>query len=109
VTPVLFRVPVYGGVVRLHTTPETFEEHRRALLGDVAPLRATASRVSMFSTAQDGRLYLVGWFDGKVSSLSHELVHVADMVLRNAGIDPRSNDAEPLAYLQGELMMLCGY
>jgi hypothetical protein len=104
-----FRVPVYGGVLRLHTTAEAFEEHRRVLLGNVPPLRAAASRVSMFSTEQYGRLYLVGWFDGKVSSLSHELIHVADMVLRNAGIDPRSNDAEPLAYLQGELMMLCGH
>jgi hypothetical protein len=62
----------------------------------------------MFFGTSTGVTYLVGWFDGRVSTLSHELTHVAIFALVRAGINTGDSDGEALAHLQGELMMLCG-
>ena len=37
--------------------------------------------------------------DGKQSTLVHECIHAAVEILTRVGIDPLSNDAEPLTYL----------
>lgn len=47
---------------------------------------------------------VVGVFDGKLLTLVHEAVHAASAVLQSCGIDPLSNEAEPLAYLVDHLV-----
>ena len=47
--------------------------------------------------------YVVGVFDKGLWTLVHECVHAASSILQEAGIDPQSNNAEPLAYLVDHL------
>lgn len=47
---------------------------------------------------------VVGIFDGRITSLVHEAVHAASYILKTCGIDPQSNEAEPLAYLVDHLV-----
>jgi hypothetical protein len=46
---------------------------------------------------------VVGVFDGKLLTLVHECVHAASVILQACGIDPLSNNSEPLAYLVDHL------
>jgi hypothetical protein len=48
--------------------------------------------------------FVVGVFDGKLLTLVHEAVHAASALLTHCGIDPQSNEAEPLAYLVDHLV-----
>lgn len=43
--------------------------------------------------------YLIGWFDGKLSTLVHECTHAAMFLLQHVGIDPTDSQGETLAYL----------
>lgn len=47
---------------------------------------------------------VIGVFDGNLLSLVHEAVHAASYILTTCGIDPQSNEAEPLAYLVDHLV-----
>lgn len=47
--------------------------------------------------------FIIGVFDGKLTTLVHEAVHAASALLKECGIDPQSNEAEPLAYLVDHL------
>lgn len=47
---------------------------------------------------------VIGVFDGSILSLVHESVHAASYILKACGIDPQSNEAEPLAYLVDHLV-----
>lgn len=49
---------------------------------------------------------VVGVFDGDTLSLVHEAVHAASYILQACGIDPQSNQAEPLAYLVDHLVAI---
>ena len=46
---------------------------------------------------------VVGVFDRRWQTVVHECTHAAVMVLQRVGIDPLSNNAEPLAYLVDHL------
>lgn len=48
--------------------------------------------------------YVIGVFDGSIFTLIHEAVHAASRLLQDCGIDPQSNEAEPLAYLVDHLV-----
>lgn len=48
--------------------------------------------------------FVVGVFDGKLLTPVHEAVHAASALLHHCGIDPQSNEAEPLAYLVDHLV-----
>lgn len=43
--------------------------------------------------------HVIGVFDGNLYTLVHECVHAAAAILQQVGIDPLSNQSEPLAYL----------
>lgn len=49
---------------------------------------------------------VIGVFDGSILSLVHEAVHAASYILKACGIDPQSNEAEPLAYLVDHLVAI---
>lgn len=48
--------------------------------------------------------YVVGVFDRNLMTLIHECVHAASSLLQEVGIDPISNNSEPLAYLVDHLV-----
>lgn len=43
--------------------------------------------------------YLIGWFDGRLSTLVHECVHAALFILRHVGMNPADSQGEAMAYL----------
>ncbi|APF87611.1 hypothetical protein BCR16_12760 [Ralstonia solanacearum FJAT-1458] len=47
--------------------------------------------------------FVVGVFDRRWQTLVHECTHVAVLLLEKVGIDPLSNNAEPLAYMVDHL------
>lgn len=102
-----FRVPLYGGQVRLYTCAQDLETYRHSVTG-AAPRGPADGRTHRLALPNGAVTYLVGWYDGRISTLSHELTHVALAVLERAGISPTGDNGEPLCYLQGELMTLCG-
>ena len=102
-----FRVPIYGGMLRLHTSRDAFAADRATLTDAQIPPPGDG-RVCMIFGTSTGVTYLVGWFDGRLSTLSHELTHVAVFALVRAGINTSDSNGEALCHLQGELMTLCG-
>jgi hypothetical protein len=103
-----FRVPIYGGEVRLPTSRESFLADRARIIGSPLQKALADGCTAMLQHPSGAVTYLVGHFDGRVSTLSHELTHAALFILQRAGIDPADSSGETLASLQGELMMLCG-
>lgn len=108
--PVLeFDMPLYGGSVRLHRTPETLHADRRRLFGPACkPLPPADGRVCQITAESSGVCYLLGWFDGRASTLAHECSHIAFMALDRAGIDARHAHGEPHCHLMHRLIELCG-
>jgi hypothetical protein len=51
--------------------------------------------------------YVVGVFDRHWLTAVHECTHLAATVLPAVGIDPLSNNSEPLAYLVDNLTAVC--
>lgn len=51
--------------------------------------------------------YVVGVFDRNWLTVVHECTHLAATLLPAAGIDPLSNNSEPLAYLVDNLTAVC--
>jgi hypothetical protein len=101
----VFRVPIYGGELRYHTRRDSFAADAA---GTPIAYPTSSGRTAVLGDGNGARTYLVGNFDGRVSTLSHELTHTALFILQRAGIDPNDSNGEALASLQGELMMLCG-
>lgn len=80
-------VAPYGAVV-------TFSRTKVGWLGH-APDSPVAGLAGAFLSLQDGR-FLIGWFDGRISTLVHECVHAAEAILRYYDVPPKG---EALAYL----------
>jgi hypothetical protein len=103
----IFRIPVYGGQVRLYTAAAALQRYRHHLTG-AEPNGPADGRVHQLIHPTGCATYLVGWYDQRISTLSHELTHVALAVLARAGITATADNGEALCHLQGELMTLCG-
>jgi hypothetical protein len=103
-----FRVPIYGGELRYHTRRETFLADRDLIKCEPLKKPLADGCTAMLMHPSGAVTYLVGHFDGRTSTLSHEITHTALFVLDRAGINPADSHGETLASLQGELMMLCG-
>jgi hypothetical protein len=103
----VFRIPIYGGQLRLYTSAAALQRYRHNLTG-ADPRGPADGRVHQLRHPNGAMTYLVGWFDQRISTLSHELNHVALAVLERAGITATADNGEALCHLQGELMTLCG-
>lgn len=103
-----FSVPVYGGLCSVHLTPEDFNKYRFDRFGGAPITRPACGRTSKISHADSSVEYVVGWFDGKVSTLAHEMAHVAIFALTRAGINVAGEDGEPFCHLLDSLMQLAG-
>ena len=101
----VFRVPIYGGELRYHTRREGFLADAE---GTTLKLSRSSGSTAVLRDPDGAVTYLVGAFDGRPSTLSHELTHAALFILQRANINPNDSNGETLASLQGELMMLCG-
>jgi hypothetical protein len=93
-------VPLYDGRIILYTNRAKFLEALRAVDGPEDDDMGTVKGMCLPTKNEEGaRLYIVGWFDGELPTLVHEVCHVTLFVLGNAGIEPRDSQGEPMCYL----------
>ncbi len=105
------RVPLYGGTVAVFKKWEHLAQAFEHIApGHDAPIFGHQNGMAMALTNERNgtRLYIVGWFDGSIPTLSHEMNHIAFMVLDAVGIDPRNDVGEAFCYLQDSLLRACG-
>lgn len=106
-----FEVPIYGGQLHVLTSRAAFGQALEYLRlpdeDDDLPIKAGVAR-SMVNQTTGARLFLVGWFDGSLITLTHELTHISLFVLDLVGIDARRDAGEALRYLQSALLKRCG-
>ncbi len=102
------RLPLVGGRLRVHLSTATFNADRLVHGAEHRSFRRAGGRTSMLTLVDGNVVYIVGVFDGLLSTLIHEIDHVATMALVRAGMDPRDSDGEAHALLVGELCRLCG-
>lgn len=89
-------VPIFGGTVALSTSRKEFaKEHAKRCDREFDP--DSCDGVS----SDIGDYYMIGVFDGKLSTLVHETAHTAFKILRDCSI-PVSADGnqEAFCYLQ---------
>ena len=103
----VFRIPIYGGQLRLYTNAAALQRYRHHLTG-ADPRGPADGRTHQLTHPNGAITYLVGWYDDRISTLSHELNHVALETLHRAGINPAADSGEALCHLQSELLTLCG-
>ena len=101
------KVPLYGGEVDLFLS----QAKMTAAVEQLGATLSVASVAGQFARLERKggreRLYLVGVFEGGLSTLTHELGHVALDILQVAGIDAHSGNGEPFCYLLGHLFDEC--
>lgn len=83
--------------VVLSTSDEDFHRARKHY-GQTNQLRLCAGRTSQIF-ASGKTVYLLGWFDEKISTLIHECVHIALFALEERNINPHTDDGEVMAHL----------
>lgn len=88
-----FKIPIYGGKVRLFTDPEQFEKVTETEIN----LNDCKGLVEV--THEQDITYNVGVFQGGLVTLVHELMHVTHMVIERAGFTPQCGNSEPACYL----------
>lgn len=104
----IFEIPIYGGAVVLTTTRKGLR-NACASYSLIAPEDICLGICLPAECPDTGaRLYVVGWFDGALSTLVHEFGHLTHFILMNAGIDPRDSNAETFCYLQDHLLQCAG-
>lgn len=90
------KVPLYGTTITLVTTPASW--NRCAARLDISPVEASEGYDGVSALPDHGN-GLLGVFRPSVGILAHEATHMAASILNRAGIDPFSNNEEPLCYL----------
>lgn len=96
-----FYVPLYGGRVCLFTSPDKYSKALEFL--QQAPGKPRVAGCARWLRRDDEDMYMVGWFDGKPSTLVHEAGHVALYIAEHVGIKPAASGGEPFCYLLDNL------
>lgn len=95
------KIPLYNQVVWFVADEAVYKQASDYLnmedIGRSAGVTVTASN-------QEGnRIYLIGIFDGSLSTLVHEIFHCVDAISRDLGWNMSEARGEPAAYLAGFL------
>lgn len=99
-----FPIPIFGGKLLLCLTREEWAGVAEVYDGD--PDTDGCKGLSIqYRTAEEGRIYAIGVFDGAVDTFVHELAHAVFHILGDVGVPVEDGAAnECFAYLQGFLM-----
>jgi hypothetical protein len=94
-----FTVPLFGSTVIRFTDRAAMARQIKRMGLEAADDSTYLGQCTPIDGEDGRRVYLVGWYDRSAGTLVHECVHLALMVLERAGIDPRNDSGETLAYL----------
>lgn len=94
----------YPGIVLVTTSREEFaKEYKRQTGEDGGHFsKSVTGRMQPFFREGFAPVYLI-FYQGRVSTLVHELAHVVLRVFEDIGTDPCSGGGEPFCYLQAHL------
>lgn len=95
-------IPLYGGELRITTSRRKLNKACEKL--DEDPIADDYHGVTVITSNEEGRLYLVGVFDKTPTTLAHEIAHVCFAVLGYVGVDARDSMGEAFCYLHTHLM-----
>ena len=103
-----FEIPVYGGTLYLYADKVKYIKAAEALGEPAGDISLWLGAEKYYEFDNGSRLYTVGWFDGQMGTLFHEISHVALDVFDIAGIDPICGNGEPFSYLMSAIYDLMG-
>lgn len=105
----IVQAPRYGIQAQVFRRPSDLDVARARLYGrPVDPLPDVQTGRTVEIRVGDRATYLIGWFDGKRSTLAHEAGHVAFMAFERLGLDPRIDNGEEHCRLASDLFELLG-
>lgn len=94
----------YGMRVYLCTDKKRFNRCRNYVMKDSADdLDNTAGALAYYESNK-GMLLILGWFNGKQSTLTHECSHAIWKIMGAIGYTPFPDNNEPFAYLLGHMV-----
>jgi hypothetical protein len=103
-----FQIPIYNIDCYMFTSRDDYASAKSAVKADCVDLSGLGGRCCCLDRERDGAvMYYVGIFDGKLSTMVHEITHLALFVLASVGIDPQSSHGEAMCYLVGFLFDTC--
>ena len=105
---VKFEVPIYGGILYLYADKLKYTKASEALGDPGIDISRFFGAEQYFEFDNGARVYTIGWFDGTMSTLFHEITHAALDIFDGAGIDPICGNGEPFAYLMSSIYDLIG-
>lgn len=108
--PCMFQLHEYVSQPKVYVCYE-WEQYlaiRRKLYPQAQNVRYSYAKTSKIEFADGNIAYVVGVFNGRKSTLVHELDHLATMVLADQGIKHDTDDGEPHCYLLEGLCAMLG-
>jgi len=100
-------VPLYGGEVHLILSRKQMQAAADAYGAKINAEGFAGQFARLERGGGRERRYLIGVYEGGLSTLAHELGHAALDILQVAGIDAHSGNGEPFCYLLGHLFDEC--
>lgn len=95
-----FPIPIYNGKVLLCVTPDEWASVAAVYDGD-PDTEACKGLSIQYRTPEEGRIYVVGVFDGTVDTFIHELAHATFFLMGDVGLELEDGGAnECFTYLQ---------
>ena len=90
---------IFSSRVYLYTDRK---KHKVALhyLGETETVPSVGSAQPFQNTIDGSHVVVIGWFDGDLSTLMHEVTHTTFYVLDGAGVKVDANNHEVFCYLQ---------
>lgn len=102
-----FEVEIYSGRVYLYRDKKRFEQACKFL--DYPYDTDGVAGVCLYLVHQEQAIYLIGWFNDRLSTLMHEMFHLQKMLFEHANIKPElDTGGETAAYLLGALVRQMG-
>jgi len=97
------KVHLYGSHIFAFNNRKHFAKAADYLGTDLPQVGIDGLSVQLEHTENGSSIYLLGVFDGKLSTLVHEVAHIAHFVTARAGFDSGVGNGEPYAYLIGHM------
>jgi hypothetical protein len=100
----VFPIPIYNGKVMLTTTRDEWASVAATYDSDPDSDECKGLSIRHY-TPNEGRIYVIGVFDGAIDTFVHELAHATFHILGDVGVELVDNGAnESYTYLIAYLM-----
>lgn len=102
-----FRIPIYGGILKVCTEREEFLDAVEEEDEDLELSIADCVGMTKVTHGEPGPVYLVGIFDHNLATVVHEMGHVSIFIAEHCGFRINEETSECFCYLIEELVQMC--